>query len=139
MCSLPSHSGSLPPGNAPRCILMIDHEFLRLHQVARGLERRGLEVVCATSLDDAAEYLGQQSFDLALFDARMPTHNGWVLFPELVRGYGLPMIQLVERGDLCEDRRSRGVEDIDYLLKPFRIDDLIARIEVLSQKSSIAV
>lgn len=113
---------------APR-VLVIEDEPGIVDFVRRRLEREGFEV--ETALDGVqGEELGVGGdFDVVVLDLMLPRRSGLEVLRSLHKARPtLPVIVLTARGEI-EDRVA-GLEAgaVDYLVKPFSSDELIARI-----------
>jgi len=93
--------------------------------IQRVLEKRGLETVLAANGKDALARLGSQPFRLALLDIRMPDMDGVALLRKIRSQYpktGVIMITGYPTIDNAVHCIKLGA--IDYLVKPFSLDDL---------------
>ena len=99
------------------------------------LEQAGYAVAeAADGLDALAQVHGGDSFDLVLLDINMPRMNGWETLRALQadpRTALLPVAMFSIKGQVRD--RVHGLQDgaIDYIVKPFGLDDLVARVERL--------
>ncbi len=109
-------------------ILLVDDEAGLSEEVVRGLARYGYEVTAADGATAAEEALEQNQFDLVLLDINMPERDGWSVLPQLVREWSVPVIILTANADLSTRLRSFTEGAVDYLSKPFFIEELVARI-----------
>lgn len=103
------------------------------------LEAEGFNVTVAISGDEASECIREVVPDLILLDWMLPGHSGI----ELCRRWrareetaSIPIIMLTARGE--EEERVRGFETgaDDYVVKPFSIPELLARINALLRRTS---
>jgi two-component system phosphate regulon response regulator PhoB len=103
------------------------------------LEAEGFRVASAMTGDEAAEMVRDTQPDLILLDWMLPGLSGI----ELCRRWrarqetaSIPIIMLTARGE--EEERVRGLETgaDDYVVKPFSIPELLARIHALLRRSS---
>lgn len=111
-------------------ILVVDDNPVNLEVVREQLERRGLETVLVASGEEALRRLGEESFDLALMDSRMPGLDGFAVTQARRRkeaAGGLPRLAIVAftanagPGDR-ETCLAAGMDD--YLSKPLRAAEL---------------
>ncbi|EAZ91943.1 response regulator transcription factor [Crocosphaera chwakensis] len=97
----------------------------------KGLEANGFTVEVASDAKMASEMVFSQEFDLILLDLGLPLKDGFILLEEL-RGQGLtlPIIILTARDDIKD--KVAGLEGgaDDYVTKPFRFEELLARIRL---------
>lgn len=120
-------------------ILVVDDEVDLADAVAVGLRREGYAVDVANGGVDALERLRVQSYDLVCLDLTMPDIDGLEVC-RLLRGdpseFGSPRILILTARDSV-DERITGLDEgaDDYLVKPFAMGELSARIRVLLRRS----
>jgi DNA-binding response OmpR family regulator len=122
-------------------VLVIEDEPGILDFVSRGLEAEGFTVVGALDGGQGERLAMGESFDAVVLDLMLPTRSGMEIVASLRRARpGVPVLVLTARGDV-EDRIA-GLEAgaVDYLVKPFSLAELIARVRaqlrVYAQASS---
>ncbi|MCU0736384.1 MAG: response regulator transcription factor [Methylotetracoccus sp.] len=117
-------------------LLLIEDEIELLNQLRSGLQTAGFAVDCSGNGDEGW-YLGREyPFDLAVVDLGLPGLSGI----EVIRrwrsgGIGFPILILTAR-----DRWQDKVEGLDagaddYVTKPFRFEELLARVKALLRRS----
>src|SRR2546430_1465396 len=111
-------------------LIVEDDEDIRAH-LTFILERKGYRVAGATNGEEALRHLrGPGRPCLILLDLMMPVMNGWE-FREAQRGdprlAAIPVVVLTGRGLERDEQDALGA--IDYLLKPFVLDQLLTLIE----------
>lgn len=118
-------------------VLLVEDDDLIAHGIQAGLRARGLTVNCVTTAGQAEATLSVVHCDVVILDLGLPDENGMSLLQRL-RGNGmaLPVLVLTARGAV-EDRVAglRAGAD-DYLLKPFDLDELVARLHALLRRAS---
>jgi two-component system, OmpR family, response regulator QseB len=99
--------------------------------VEKGLRSQGFSTAIASDADEAIEMALGDSFDLMLLDLGLPVKDGLTVLEEL-RGQGvnLPIIILTARDDIQD--KVAGLEGgaDDYMTKPFRFEELLARVRL---------
>jgi two-component system phosphate regulon response regulator PhoB len=123
---------------APTILIVEDEADLAL-MVRYNLEAEGFRVATAASGDEAAELMRESLPDLILLDWMLPGLSGielcrrWRAKDETAR---IPIIMITARGE--EEERIRGLATgaDDYVVKPFSIPELQARIQALLRRSS---
>ncbi|MCW1886122.1 response regulator transcription factor [Luteolibacter flavescens] len=96
-------------------------EGYRVHSAAEGVA--GLELACT------------EPFDLVLLDVMMPGLDGFAVCRELrKRGRTMPVLMLTAKGQV--DDRVEGLDSgaDDYLVKPFSLKELLARVRALLRR-----
>lgn len=92
------------------------------------LTKAGYNCTCAEDGVAAADILEEKTFDLILLDVMLPGIDGFELM-EYIRALGTPVIFLTAKNSVSDRVRGlrRGAED--YIVKPFEILELLARVE----------
>jgi DNA-binding response OmpR family regulator len=100
--------------------------------LVRGLERSGFEV---TLVSTGREALAAVGMDLVLLDLGLPDLDGYEVCRELRARSGVPIIVVTARGD--EGDRVLGLElgADDYVVKPFGIRELVARVRAVARRT----
>ena len=123
----------LPKREGPACILVVDDEPFNVDLLQIELEDRGYKVLTAANAEEALRVLEQESADLALLDVMMPGMDGFELtrvIKEHEKWRQMPIILLTAKGELGDKTIGFGRGADDYLVKPFDIEEVLARIEV---------
>lgn len=116
-----------------KLLLVEDDRELR-RTLGDALTLEGYEVLPAASLADARlrlrRALGQERLDLVLLDLGLPDGEGESLLAELRATQGLPVIVISARAD--DEAKIRLLDNgaDDYLVKPFGLGELLARLRV---------
>jgi two-component system copper resistance phosphate regulon response regulator CusR len=112
-----------------RRILIAEDESRIASFIEKGLRANGFDTTVADDGRDALAMAESGEFDLLLLDVRLPGMDGFSILAELRRrGRRLPVIMLTARDSV--DDTIAGLEQgaDDYITKPFRFDELLARI-----------
>ena len=89
----------------------------------------------AATKNDALAILNSNKFDLALIDISLPDGNGFTLCTEIKETQNIPVIFLTASGDEASVVTGLNMGADDYITKPFRPRELIARIRAALRKS----
>ncbi|HEY7198446.1 MAG TPA: response regulator transcription factor [Gaiellaceae bacterium] len=113
-------------------LLIVEDEDAIAHPLAEGLRREGFEV---TRVATGAEALAAPEPDLVLLDLRLPDVDGFTVCRELRSRSNVPIIVVTAKGE--EVDRVVGLElgADDYVVKPFGIRELVARIRAVSRRT----
>ena len=120
-------------------ILIAEDESRIAAFIEKGLQANGFTTTVATNGPDATNMALGDDFDLLILDLGIPDKDGLTVLEEL-RGQGiqLPIIILTARTDI--DHKITGFElgADDYVTKPFRFEELLARVRARLRNSSQA-
>jgi DNA-binding response OmpR family regulator len=112
----------------PVKILLVDDESELVSALAERLNLREIEADFATDGEAATEKVRANAYDLAVLDMKMPGLSGLDLKKKLQRlRPGMRFIFMTGHGSE-EDFRAGSSEAAGYLVKPVRIEDLLAAI-----------
>ena len=110
-------------------ILVADDEHDIRNLVKIGLEQNGYTVVTAENGMQALDIFQTQNIHLAILDVMMPVLDGFNLLRKIRETNTLPVIFLTARTEEMDKVLGLGLGADDYLVKPFSIAELIARVE----------
>ncbi|HIJ40932.1 MAG TPA: sigma-54-dependent Fis family transcriptional regulator [Deltaproteobacteria bacterium] len=106
-------------------VLVVDDEAVVRKGIQRVLEKKGLETVLAANGKDALARLDSQPFRLALLDIRMPDMDGVALLRTIRSQYPETGVIMITGYPTIDDAvHCIKLGAIDYLVKPFSLDDL---------------
>ncbi len=114
---------------AVKRILAVDDNEQTLQIVRLTLERAGFDVVTALSGKEALQIIRRKGLPhLALVDLNMPIMNGFEFCKKLSEFSDVPVVMLTAVGE--EEKIVEGINQHaeDYIIKPFRPQELVARI-----------
>lgn len=110
-------------------ILIVEDEFRIAGFIQKGLQKHGFTTTTAEDGDQAILKAHSSDFDLLLLDLGLPGKDGWTVLRELRdRDQQFPIIIVTARDD--EKDRAAGLEAgaNDWMTKPFRFAELLARV-----------
>ena len=118
-------------------VLIVEDERKISAYVKRGLEEQGYAVDAAYTGTEALDFADAAPYDLILLDILVPEMDGLAVCRELRRkGNRTPVLMLTAR-DAIDDRVAgldAGADD--YLVKPFALKELLARLRALNRRSA---
>ncbi|MFG2001507.1 response regulator transcription factor [Spirillospora sp. NPDC048911] len=127
------------PGAVPARILIVDDEPAVRESLVRSLEFEGYAVAEAADGTAALDRVAREEPDLVVLDVLMPRMDGLTACRRMrAQGATMPVLMLTAR-DMVGDRVTgldAGADD--YLVKPFELDELLARIRALLRRSAMA-
>lgn len=110
-------------------ILIAEDEERIASFLQKGLRSHGYTTVTVTDGNSAVALARDRDFDLVVLDLGLPGLDGLEALRDVrKRGERLPVIILTARGDAAVAGFESGADD--YVTKPFRFDELLARIRV---------
>lgn len=102
------------------------------------LRSEGFTVSHAAIRGEASAMLAGNLFDLALVDIALPDGNGFTVCTEIKERYQIPVLFLTASGDEASVVTGLNMGADDYITKPFRPRELIARIRAALRKQERA-
>ena len=120
-------------------ILVVEDETALAELIRYNLAAEGYRMALAANGEEAELLLAEDSFDLIVLDWMLPGISGLELCRRLRRHdttRALPILMLTARGE--EDDRVRGLSTgaDDYVVKPFSVPELAARVKALLRRAS---
>ncbi|MBN2869787.1 MAG: response regulator [Campylobacterales bacterium] len=115
-------------------IVCVDDSQTNLQLLNSVLSRHGYKITCFLGGEETIEYVTKnyRGVDLILLDIMMPGMDGYTVCRKLKHSHHLskiPVIFLTAYNDIDALTKSFEVGGIDYLVKPFRTKELLARIQ----------
>jgi two-component system phosphate regulon response regulator PhoB len=120
-------------------ILIVEDEEPLTVMLRYNLEKEGFAVKIYASADEVDSYVRDNPPDLAVIDWMLPGISGIELIRRLrarPQTKHLPIIMLTARGEEPERVRGLAVGADDYIVKPFSVPELLARIQALLRRSN---
>src|SRR5689334_1924873 len=122
----------MPHTTAPANVLIVDDTPDNIRVLTAIIERLGYEVRPATSGAQALQAVEHDPPDLVLLDITMPEMDGY----EVCRRFkadeqlsDIPIIFLTALSDIADKVKAFGVGGIDYITKPFHLEEVQARVK----------
>jgi len=109
-------------------ILAVDDERPIAELLRVSLNRAGYQVICAYDGITAANLIEKETFDLILLDIMLPGIDGFELM-DYIRSTGIPVIFLTAKNAVSDRVKGLRMGAEDYMIKPFDILELLARVE----------
>ncbi len=110
-------------------ILLVEDEPRIASFIDKGLRSSGFAVTVAEEGDDALARLSTEQYDLVILDIGLPGRNGFSVLGELrAKGHRMPVIVLTARDSVEDTVAGLEAGADDYVTKPFRFEELLARI-----------
>jgi DNA-binding response OmpR family regulator len=116
-------------------ILLAEDDSKLLRHLAAGLREAGHTVDCAHDGAEARWAVENGAHDVLVLDIMMPQLDGVTLVRALRRrGLGVPILFITARGEVRDRVAGLDAGADDYLVKPFSLDELLARLRALGRR-----
>ncbi len=128
-----------PSATAPIRVLVVDDEEVIVDLISTGLRYEGFEVAVATDGPAALAQAAQFHPHLVVLDWMLPGLDGLTICRRLRAASDVAILMLTAKGEL--DERVAGLEGgaDDYLVKPFKFQELLARIRAILRRHQISL
>jgi len=119
-----------------RQIMVVDDDEKITSMLRRSLTFEGYEVISASNGQDALKQLMTKEPDLLILDVMMPYVDGWEVCRRLRQaGSSLPILMLTAKDDVKDRVKGLDIGADDYLVKPFALEELLARVRALLRRT----
>jgi DNA-binding response OmpR family regulator len=116
-------------------ILVVEDDVLVASGLKQGLQQLGYTVDVAHSAEDAELFAATEYFDIALVDLGLPYKDGLQFIRQLrIKGSQMPTLILTAKGDLEDTIKGLDAGADDYMVKPYRLPEVAARIRALIRR-----
>jgi two-component system, OmpR family, response regulator len=117
-------------------ILVVEDEPRLLRNLAKALREEGYAVDTADAGDEGLYKAESYDYDAIILDVMLPRLDGWQILARLRKQKRTPVLMLTAR-DATQDR-VRGLDTgaDDYLIKPFDLSELLARLRALIRRAA---
>ena len=118
-------------------ILVIDDDPRLVKLVDYSLTQEGYEVYKAYDGQEGLRQMYSHQPDLVILDIMMPKMDGWQVCRRIREMSNVPIIMLTAKGG--EEDIARGLDygADDYLTKPFRVKELLARVRAVLRRAAL--
>lgn len=114
-------------------ILIVDDEFSIANLIKETLKKTGYICKCVYDGEAAANAIETDQFDLVILDVMLPKIDGFELM-EYIRMFQIPVIFLTAKTSVKDRVKGLKLGADDYIIKPFDISELLARVEVVLRR-----
>jgi two-component system OmpR family response regulator len=117
-------------------VLIVEDDKVAATTLANALQSKGISSQIADNGEKALSKVSMESFDVIIMDRMMPEMDGITSLKKMRhQGVTTPVLILSALGEV--DERVEGLEagGDDYLVKPYAISELIARINILAKRN----
>ena len=120
--------------SASRRVLVVEDDPIINQTVSDRLEAEGYDVVRAWDGPGAVAAYGEHSPQLVVLDVMLPGFDGHEVCRRIQADRPVPVLMLTARDDEADVLVGLGVGADDYLTKPFRMRELVARVSALLRR-----
>ena len=118
-------------------ILVVDDEKKLAGFIGKGFEENGFTVTISHEGNEAYTLACTQPFDLIVLDIMLPGRDGLSILKNLrSRKNTVPVILVTARSEMNERIEGLNLGADDYIVKPFFIDELLARVQAVLRRSA---
>ncbi|MBQ3497440.1 MAG: response regulator transcription factor [Oscillospiraceae bacterium] len=120
-----------------RNILVVEDDQNIANLIRMYLEKEGFEVRHAADGAQAIEQFNAKAPDMMLLDIMLPVMDGWSVCAKVRETSKLPIIMLTAKSEVYDRIQGLEMGADDYLVKPFEMKELIARINAVLRRTEI--
>lgn len=113
-------------------ILVVEDDRHINELIRRNLKLAGHECVCCFDREQAAQKISESQYDLILLDVMLSGMSGFTLIEKV---QGTPVIFVTAKGELKDKLLGLSLGAEDYIVKPFEMLELLARVNVILRRS----
>ena len=118
-------------------VLVVEDEKKIASFIRKGLEAQGFVVEVSHHGDEGLLLATTKPYDALVLDIMLPGRDGLSILKNLrERRMAVPVLLLTARGELYERVEGLNLGADDYLTKPFYIEELIARLHVVTRRAA---
>lgn len=120
-------------------LLLVEDDQMLAAGIKQGLATAGYVVDIVESAENAIDAMTSDGFDAAIIDIGLPQMNGMELTQRMrQRGQTMPVLMLTARDALQDRVQGLDAGADDYMVKPFDLPELLARLRALLRRSQAA-
>ena len=117
-------------------ILVVEDEAALADTLQKALKEEHFAVDLARDGEEGLFKICDVEYDAAILDVMLPGRDGWSILKETrARGRRTPVLILTARGAIDDRVKGLDLGADDYLMKPFALEELIARLRALIRRS----
>jgi two-component system OmpR family response regulator len=117
-------------------VLVVEDEPALLSAVAQALREAGYAVDEAADGELGLYKATAWDYDAVVLDIMLPKRDGWSVLKDLRKSHKTPVLFLTAKDAVADRIRGLDVGADDYLVKPFDLSELLARVRALIRRSA---
>ena len=119
-------------------ILLVEDNLNIRESLEYSFKIKKIDLVSVPDIKSTLQYLENNKVDLIILDVTLPDGNGFDLYKDYIKEMEIPVIFLTARDSEEDIVNALDMGASDYLTKPFRTGELIARINKILNKKTIS-
>ena len=120
-------------------ILLVEDNLNIRESLEYSFKVKNINLISKSNIKDTLFFLEDNKVDLIILDVTLPDGNGFDLYKNYIKDMEIPVIFLTARDSEEDIVNALDMGASDYLTKPFRTGELIARINKILNKKTISV
>lgn len=120
-------------------ILLVEDNLNIRESLEYSFKIKRIDLISVPDVKSTLKYLENNKVDLIILDVTLPDGNGFDLYKDYIKDMEIPVIFLTARDSEEDIVNALDMGASDYLTKPFRTGELIARINKTLNKKTISV
>ena len=120
-------------------ILLVEDNLNIRESLEYSFKVKNINLISKSNIKDTLFFLEDNKVDLIILDVTLPDGNGFDLYKNYIKNMEIPVIFLTARDREEDIVNALDMGASDYLTKPFRTGELIARINKILNKKTISV
>ncbi|NLD48878.1 MAG: response regulator transcription factor [Clostridiaceae bacterium] len=120
-----------------RKILLVEDDLSLIEGLKFSLSRHEFEVCVTRTVKEAQSSLRERQYDLVLLDLMLPDGSGFDICKEIRKTSGIPVIFLTASDEEVNIVMGLDIGGDDYITKPFKLNELISRINAALRRSGL--
>lgn len=123
-------------GKMAKKVLVVDDEKLIVKGIRFSLEQDGMEVDCAYDGEEALQKIRENAYDIILLDVMLPKLTGFEVCQQVRDFSNVPIVMLTAKGEDMDKILGLEYGADDYIIKPFNILEVKARIKAIIRRTA---
>lgn len=120
--------------NGKALVLLIDDDVLLRDLLTRALIQSGYEVLAAGTGSEGLSLFDLHNPDVVILDVLLPDMEGWEVCRRIRRVSTVPILFLTALEEIPDRVRGLVLGGDDYIVKPFTVEELMARVEAILRR-----
>lgn len=119
-------------------LLLVEDDLSLIEGLKFSLSKHGFEVTVARTVEEAGECLDKNDYDIVILDLMLPDGSGFDICKAVRQTSGIPVIFLTAADEEVNIVMGLDIGGDDYITKPFKINELVSRINAVLRRSDSA-